>query len=270
MNVRNTVNKFRWTLGRLLIKPIDYSKLIFNSSNEEKLAVMDRDEFDKEITNELRSNIENKAKLPTVSAIFRVRNGQEYIECAILSIASFVTEIIVVDNESTDRTVEIVKELKLRLENIVHIKLFNYSKKLEIAGEGYKERVLQNPEGSLSRFYDYCFSQGQCDYLMKCDAHAIFTRKGINLLTEALKSEPDIISFRGSEIYGKQLSMETSLFKRNQTFRFVDKERWEQLEFSSRDALQLKEPVYLHVKRLSFIKNVHTNDLSPARAKYNL
>lgn len=183
-----------------------------------------------------------------------MKNGQEYIECAILSIASFVTEIIIVDNESVDRTIEIVNDLKIRLENIVQIKLFKYSKKLEIAGEGYKDRVLKNPEASLSRFYDYCFSLAQCGYLMKCDAHAIFTRKGINLLAGALKNEPDIISFRGSEIYGKQLNMETSLFKREQKFRFFDKERWEQLDFSSKDKLQLKEPFYLHVKGFPLLR----------------
>ncbi|WP_370552962.1 glycosyltransferase [Edwardsiella tarda] len=231
---------------------------------------LDRDKFDSLVGGEIKRVKELSKKLPSISAIYRVKNGAEYIEAAILSVAPIVKEIIVIDNGSIDETKSIIKKLQIELTSIVEIKLFEYSEKLELAGDGYLERVKNNPNGSLAKFYSYCFSLGSSDYLMKCDAHYIFTLKGICSLQEKLKYNPDVIYFSGCEIYGKELNYEPSLFRRDSGYRFVDNEKWEKLEFQNTKSIYVYTPVFLHVKRLAYIKSISCVEMkSYIDSKYN-
>ncbi|WP_369686059.1 glycosyltransferase [Photobacterium leiognathi] len=80
----------------------------------------------------------------------RVKNGEEYIEASILSILPLVSEVVIIDNGSKDNTLLIVKRLKKELQNKININVFSYDKKIEIAGEGYSQRVSSNPDGFIS------------------------------------------------------------------------------------------------------------------------
>ena len=48
---------------------------------------------------------------PTVSAIYVVKNEEEYLPFSVRSVCDAVGEVIIVDNESTDRTVERVRSI---------------------------------------------------------------------------------------------------------------------------------------------------------------
>ncbi|EAY5740020.1 glycosyltransferase, partial [Salmonella enterica] len=124
--------------------------MAFLSFNVKK-RYADRLEFDNYVSTKLKKQVENKKKLPSVAAIYRVKNGAEYIEASILSISSFATQIIVVDNNSMDNTKNIVEKLSNELRDVCDIKLFSYNKKLAIAGSGYIDRV-SNGDGSLAEF----------------------------------------------------------------------------------------------------------------------
>lgn len=216
----------------------------------------DRDYFDEIVGGKIKEIKEKSSELPSISAIYRVKNGSEYIESAILSVSPLVQEIIIVDNGSTDGTKKIIEKLKLELKGIVNIKTFDYLEKTELAGDGYLERVKNNPLGSLAKYYEYCFSLGTSDYLMKCDAHYIFTAKGLSEIQDKLKLNPDVVYFSGCEIYGKELDYEPSLFKRTCGYQFIDKDRWEKLVFNKVKSIYIYIPVFLHVKRLSYIKSI--------------
>ncbi|WP_318406947.1 glycosyltransferase family 2 protein [Photobacterium leiognathi] len=186
-----------------------------------------------------------------VSAIYRVKNGESTIEKAILSVVDLVEEIIFVDNGSTDNTINIVNELS----NKYNIKIFEYKKDLCFAGKGYKERLKENPSGSLADYYTYSFSKGKSDYLMKCDANYIFTKTGLNIIKKELKKKPDVICYPGVECFGNKHVLEPFIFKRNSGWKFIDDELWEKVVFP--ENLKWKKiftALFIHVKRYNYIK----------------
>lgn len=196
-----------------------------------------------------------KKKLPTISAIYRIKNGATSIESSILSIAPLATEILVFDNLSSDSSLEIVERLKTNLKGIVEIKLFSYPHQLALAGERYKID-LENENGrSLAEYYNHCFSKGVCDYLMKVDASCIYSFKRINTIQRVLQKEPDIIYFRGCEILGKDLSVEPYIYKRDLGLKYKDSVRFEILDtgkLTSHSRKFIWIPAFLHIKRITY------------------
>ncbi|MDE9453841.1 glycosyltransferase [Xenorhabdus bovienii] len=228
----------------------------------------DRLSFDSFTTKKIKKQLKRREDLPSVSAIYRVKNGAEYIESSILSIAPFAKEIIIVDNNSTDNTLEIVHSLAKELKETNKFIISKYEKKLAIAGKGYREQVRKDKDKSLASFYNYCFSLSTCDYVMKVDAHCIFSPYGIDELQNSIKKEYEGIIFRGLEIYGKWLHLELSLYKKDLGLRYVDDELYERLDFNRKlKSKRIIKPLFLHIKRLSYIKNME-NDTSPIFNKY--
>lgn len=219
---------------------------------------LNRTDFDYSTKLLLEKIISDRKKLPSVTAIYRVKNGAAHIELSILSIAAICTEIIVVDNLSHDSTKEIIKKLQSKLVNICKIKLFSYEMAVPVAGKGYKQR-LKESETSLAKYYEFCFSLGTGDYLMKVDSHAIFFPKGLLKIQKKLLNNPNFIMYRGIEVFGKKLSYEPFIFKNDNNYKFIDDEEYERLIFSYRINVMDKilnsifEPTYVHVKRLSYI-----------------
>ncbi|WP_154124406.1 glycosyltransferase [Grimontia hollisae] len=201
-------------------------------------------------------NTKRNINTPKISAIYRVKNGAEYIELAMLSVAPLVNEIVCVDNGSTDDTMTIVQRLKEELKDIVTIRIYQYKERTELAGSGYSKRVKDNPSGSLAKFYNYCFGLGTSDYLIKCDAHYIFTAKGLYHIQRAIKERPDFILYSGLEIYGKKMGSEPFIFKNNEDYEFVDDLRYERLVLKGTKKVQINTPCFLHVKRISYAKNI--------------
>ncbi|EAQ6022800.1 TPA: glycosyltransferase, partial [Salmonella enterica subsp. enterica serovar Mgulani] len=231
--------------------------MAFLSFNVKK-RYADRLEFDNYVSTKLKKQVENKKKLPSVAAIYRVKNGAEYIEASILSISSFATQIIVVDNNSMDNTKNIVEKLSNELRDVCDIKLFSYNKKLAIAGSGYIDRV-SNGDGSLAEFYNFCFSLTECEYVMKVDAHYIFSAYGIDILQKQIAKKYDGVVFRGVEIFGKWMSNELFLYRRSLGLKYIDGELYERLVWSKKNThiRTIIKPLYLHVKRLAYAKYLY-------------
>ncbi|EJT0553353.1 glycosyltransferase [Vibrio vulnificus] len=269
-NFKYTVTLVKNIIGSVYSKfePVKYVNNLVFKVNE--IDGSDRDTQDKSALEYLKNinQCKKNGVIPTVSAIYRVKNGAEYIELAILSISALVSEIIVVDNCSQDETVSIVNRLKKQLEGTVDIKLYQYDQKVELAGLGYEERVKRNPSGSLAKFYDYCFSLGTSEYLMKCDAHYIFTAKGLSSILTALKSKPDYALYSGLEVYGKNMGVEAFLFKNDDKYSFIDTEKYEKLVLKGKNKIQINEPVFLHLKRISYAKSINA-DVDALKHKYD-
>lgn len=207
-------------------------------------------------------NIQKRSNTaPSIAAIYRVKNGSPYIEMSILSVCTLCKEIIVVDNGSDDNTLSIVKRLQKELKDICEIRVFSYEISPILAGEGYYDLVRDEPERSLAKFYNYCFSLSSCDYLMKCDAHYVFTPNGLNLIQKRIELGCDIIRYRGVEITGGYITHEPFLFKRELDYSFVDTEYYERLMLPSQSLISylkgfIVAPCYIHVKRLVFAKYI--------------
>ena len=227
-----------------------------------------REEADKLNANYLLKIIKTRNTLPSVSAIYRLKNAQEYLEIAVLSIAPFVKEVIIVDNSSSDNTISIANRLKKQLLGVCKVKIYSYPTTLLLAGKNYQYNLSKKTEGSLAAYYNYAFSLGTSEYLIKCDAHCIFLPKSLQKLQNELRNKPDYISFKGAEIYGRKMSMERYIFK-NKNYHYIDGRFSEELKFKEVKLTRgkIKTPVFIHVKRLAFIKHLDS-ELSPIQSMY--
>lgn len=231
-----------------------------------------RDEQDRKVKLYLEKMQNMKLNGKSVSAIYRIKNGAEYMEASILSVVPLVSEIIIVDNMSTDNTLDIAYKLKEELNALVEIKVFNYNKKLEIAGDGYLERINGNKGGSLSEYYRYCFSLGTSDYLMKCDAHYIYIPKALLKIRKIIDNRKrfDIIQYCGIEVFGKKMGVEQFIFSKNSGYEYYDDEQYERVRFNfSCRKKEIFTPVFFHIKRLSYSKYVNRGNKKIIEIKYN-
>jgi glycosyltransferase involved in cell wall biosynthesis len=227
------------------------------------LSTLDRDQQDGLIAETLLKIDVTKKKVPKVSAIYRIKNAEVFLELAVYSIIPLVDEIIFIDNGSTDKTKILVEKIKKNLEGRVTCRIYNYEHSIALAGSNYQDNLKQPGNKSLAEFYNYCFSKGTSDYLIKADAHYIFTLKGIKKIQDKLIKSPDVIYYRGAEIFGKTLSVEPHCFKRTMDWRFVDEDRYEVLVLKGYKLERefIFNNVFMHVKRIIYSKqDVSTNN----------
>lgn len=245
-------------LERTLIHPILATSSFFSSNGHYR---HDRNQHDQYSQKLLARIMKNRQKLPTVSAVYRVKNAAPFLESAVSSVAPFVSEVIIIDNNSHDETTSIAKKLQQNFAGFCEIKLFSYPQPLAQAGDGYAGTIEKNPEQSLATFYNFCFGKATQDYVMKADAHCIYQPARLLELQDKLKRQPDILYFRGIELLGKKLSIEPYLFKRSLSFSYIDSTQYELLRFNNKalkKAVTLK-PVFIHIKRAMYSEAVFKN-----------
>ena len=78
----------------------------------------------------------------------------------------FLDELILVDNESTDKTKEICKNFKKRYPN--KVKFFEYPYRVTPPSEKNKN-IPSNSVNSLAYYYNWCFSKTKYSHVMKVD-----------------------------------------------------------------------------------------------------
>ena len=207
----------------------------------------------------------NKNSLPTLSAVFRVKNAEAYLETSVSSIAPICKEIIIIDNNSLDKTLEICAKLKENLKNICEVKVYSYNRELAIAGEEYAMHVNEN--NSLAEYYKFAFSKATSEFVMKADAHLLYTPLGLKRIQDKLKEGRRVIIFKGVEIYGMKLSFERYVFKNDSSFKFVDGRYYEELKFDYKLSKweQIRStiitPCFIHFKRVRYINNLGETNL---------
>lgn len=249
--------KLKIKLKRIL--SVFWGYLGLNTKFDIKSSLLDRNRSDEFARTKLETISSNRKKLPTITAVYRVKNADTFFEISALSIAPLVNEIVIIDNGSSDETLNIANKIKTKLEGICSVEIYEYNKKLALAGDGYKNAIETEPETSLSKFYDFCFSKASSDYLMKVDAHYIFFPKSLELIQDKLRTQPKVIRYRGIESFGKYIGYENFIFK-NDGYYFVDGQHYEHLilrnppSMAERLRSTLFKPAFFHVKRLSYIK----------------
>lgn len=225
----------------------------------------ERLKFDRKVGDFQKNLISSKKKLPTISAVFRVKNAEAYLETSVSSIAPICKEIIIVDNNSSDNTLELCSKLKENLKSVCEVKIYSYNRELAIAGEEYSKYV--NEFNSLSSYYTFAFSKATSDFVMKADAHLLYTPIGLKKIQQKLKKGRRVIIFKGVELYGMKLSFERYVFKNDSSFRFVDGELYEELVFNYKLSKweQLRStiitPCFIHFKRVRYINSVGSANL---------
>ena len=104
--------------------------------------------------------MEQNRLLPFVSALLVTRNEQDYIEIALTSYIEQTYpkdryEIIVVDGGSTDKTLDIVRDIKKKYET-----------------EAFKISILDNPKHILASGWNIGIKASTGEFVIRIDAHA--------------------------------------------------------------------------------------------------
>ncbi len=121
-----------------------------------------------------------------VSAMLRVKNEASKIDYVLASIYDLFNEIVIVDNNSDDDTVSIVKRFAATHDASNKIKLSQYP--FQIARYGPEsEQTPGNSVHSSSYFYNYCSSLCSYEFICKWDGDMIVIADARKRLRERLK-----------------------------------------------------------------------------------
>lgn len=130
-----------------------------------------------------------KKNHPFLSIVLVTQNNEKYIKKAITSCTQtkeIDTEIIIINNNSTDRTKEIIKNFK---KNMSHIQLINKKENVGL-GEG-RNIGIENARG---------------DYIVFLDGDDWFEPNAINEIIETLiERKPEILMFNHQRVWPNQI-----------------------------------------------------------------
>lgn len=157
-------------------------------------------------------------ELPFVSALIVMRNEQNYIEPSLMSFVNQTYpkdkyEIIIVDGESTDDTLNIVKRIIQ-----------------EYATETFKIRIVDNPKHILASGWNIGIQAAHGEYVIRIDAHAEaapdFIEKSVQTILEVdaacVGGKLDSIPVEGDDLLVSKV-LSSSFGVGNSSFRVSDK-----------------------------------------------
>lgn len=114
----------------------------------------------------------------TFSAMLRVKNEEEYLREAVLSIIALVEEVVIIDNNSTDATPQIIADLAVQFPE--KIRRFNYPYQVARYGEENQRlgstREGRNSPALLKNFYNWCVNKCRHPFILKWDGDTIATK----------------------------------------------------------------------------------------------
>jgi len=109
-----------------------------------------------------------------VSAIVRTHNCERTIESSVKSIVDIVDEIIVVDNISTDNTVNIIESLISSLDHKVNIKFYRYNHAIywPVTSEASVNAFEHDPR-HMTSYQNFCLEKTSYDWVMRLDGDCV-------------------------------------------------------------------------------------------------
>lgn len=135
-----------------------------------------------------------------VTAMVRVRDEEEFVEPAVLSIAEVVDHVVLVDNLSRDRTPTILERLAAALPG----KADRYAYPHEIARVGSESRALaatpDDPRTSAA-YYNWCLQRCHTPYVLKWDGDMIATEVFVEEMNAWRHSSRLSVIFSGLNVY---------------------------------------------------------------------
>jgi len=114
------------------------------------------------------NDFDQTTKKDGITALWRFKNSEDFLEICIQSILPFVDEVIMlVDQNSTDNTDAICK--KLAAEFSEKCKYYAYTAEVYPWNHPKYNSTSDNSIHSLSYFYNFCMSKSSYKYVMKFD-----------------------------------------------------------------------------------------------------
>ena len=194
-----------------------------------------------------------------LSAFVRCKNEEEYIVASLTSSYRVFDEIVVILNNSTDRTRELLQDL---ITDHPKIRILDYEGDCAPAGVGYREMVDKDPERSLAKYYNWCLAQTTYSHVCKWDGDmiALPTLEVVRGLIGA----QDVVGFDGYDVLGRNTTnCEARIFRYDPKHtRYEDWDLYEILKHEYPQVFLVEEKCYLHMK---LVKKdwLHTSWVSP-------
>jgi hypothetical protein len=135
-----------------------------------------------------------------VSAMMRVKNDADWIYFSIKSILEYVDEVVIVLQNSTDDTENIIKSIDSE-----KIKIYHYPFDTFPVGK-YHATYVKNSIFNLAYYYNYALSKTKYSYVWKWDGDQAVLNSRAKELREIIDLKIyDIIHAKGYDIFGKDL-----------------------------------------------------------------
>ena len=214
-----------------------------------------------------------------ITALLRVKNEEKNIRMAIAACKKVFDKIIIVDNNSTDKTLPIIQEMIDVESSSDRIKLFSYP--FQVAKCGVPNfQCDEKSVHSLAYFYNYALSCCQTSAVFKWDADMLLTDKMTEYLgyfldeyrKKVCKPSGKLIlgKPRGITVYrgydGKnyyfpaQVEKEVRIFENIAYNIYIKDILWERLHSSlSTEVIESKQPVFIEYKDVSQEEFSHWN-----------
>ena len=138
-----------------------------------------------------------------ITAMVRIKNEQEFLDPSIRSIIDHVDQVVIVDNESTDSTPEIIT----RLCEDYPDKVVSYTYPHAIARYGDENRKLastwagRRSPALLANFYNWCLERCTHLFILKWDGDTIATSHFAEVIQAFRKSSAQVVWHTGANLH---------------------------------------------------------------------
>lgn len=156
--------------------------------------------IDKEI--DFRKEESNKNREFGISGFMRLRNEEEFLGLAIESCIECLDELIIVYNNCTDSTPEIINRYKLEYPD--KIKVFNYEPIVYPQGSKEYASLEYNSVHSLVNYYNFSLAQTTKKIVVKLDGDMVFSKKILQEQISIVKNSRNknsLFYFQGINLY---------------------------------------------------------------------
>ena len=137
-------------------------------------------------------------RLPGVSGVLRLKNDEEFLESCINSCIHCVDELVVVYEETSDKSLQILQKLEKQYPE--KIRVYHYQPKLYVGelNESEYKSAIKEPSDSVHLLANYCnfaFSKIQYRYALKIDTDQVYIETKLKRICDAYRAEPKFGKF---------------------------------------------------------------------------
>jgi len=207
----------------------------------------------------------DKPRQPGISALMRIKNGEEFLRQAIESHLPFYDEIIAVYNGCTDNTALILQELAAQYPD--KIRVFHYEPTVYPVLSQAHQHTPSDSVHSMANYYNFALAQASFSYAVKLDddhlaiASALAQAIG-HIRADIAKGKQQLYSFSGLNlalcenqlgIYGNEPLVGTGdivYFPVNSGIYFHQNAQFEALHYPKSLTKSYLGLLYLHLKHV--------------------
>lgn len=137
------------------------------------------------------------------SAMVRVKNEEEFLRASVLSIVDKLDEVVLIDNLSTDRTPDIIRELCREFPDRVRTFIYPH----ELARPGAENVGLAREPGGrssprlIANYYNWCLAKCSTGWAVKWDADMIALPEFAVALDAFRGSSSQVLCISGANVY---------------------------------------------------------------------